>query len=63
MRAPQAQPGRVPEPLDSVLWPLDEVLLLVLNMQPSEIAELEMDDYWRWIDAAEREIKRRADAQ
>lgn len=53
----------MPEPLDSVLRPLDEVLLLVLKMQPSEIAELEMDDYWHWIDAAEREIKRRADAQ
>ncbi|WP_267912145.1 hypothetical protein [Burkholderia pseudomallei] len=38
------------------------MLLLVLKIQLSEIAELDMDDYWHWIDAAEREIKRRIDA-
>ncbi|WP_203234280.1 hypothetical protein [Burkholderia mayonis] len=48
--------------MDSVLRPLDEVLLLVLKMQPSEIAELDLDDYWHWVGAAEREIKRRNDA-
>lgn len=42
-----------------MLRPLDEVLLTVLRMQPSEIDGLEMDDYWRWVEAAEREIKRR----
>ncbi|WP_257791896.1 hypothetical protein [Burkholderia mayonis] len=36
-------------------------MLLVLKIQPSEIADLDMDDYWHWIDAAEREIKRRVD--
>ncbi|AOJ73566.1 hypothetical protein WS83_12505 [Burkholderia sp. MSMB2042] len=61
MQAPQAQLPRTPEPLDSVLRPLDELLLLVLKMQPSEIADLDLDDYWHWIDAAEREIKRRTD--
>lgn len=50
------------ESMDSVLRPLDEVLLLVLKMQPSEIAELDLDDYWHWVGAAEREIKRRNDA-
>ncbi|WP_231753743.1 hypothetical protein [Burkholderia savannae] len=40
---------------------MDELLLLVLKMQPSEIADLDLDDYWHWIDAAEREIKRRTD--
>lgn len=37
----------------------DEALLLVLRMQPSEIAELAMDDYLRWVDVCEREINRR----
>lgn len=44
---------------DSQLRPLDEVLLLVLRLQPSEIDQLPMDDYWFWIEAAERELKRR----
>ena len=39
----------------------DEALLLVLRMQPSEIAELEMEDYWRWVGVCEREINRRAE--
>ena len=39
----------------------DEALLLVLRMQPSEIAELEMEDYWRWVGLCEREINRRAE--
>lgn len=39
----------------------DEALLLVLRMQPSEIAALEMDDYWRWVGVCEREINRRAE--
>jgi hypothetical protein len=39
--------------------PLDEILLTVLGMPPSEIDGLEMADYWFWIGAAEREIKRR----
>lgn len=42
------------------LKPLDEVLLCVLGMQPSEIAGLEMDDYWDWVGAAERKLKRDA---
>lgn len=40
----------------------DEALLLVLRMQPSEIAELEMGDYWRWCETCEREINRRVEA-
>ncbi len=34
-------------------------MLTALHMQPSEIDGLDMDDYWFWIEAAEREIKRR----
>ncbi|MEC5207387.1 hypothetical protein QF022_002343 [Vogesella perlucida] len=41
------------------MQPLDEVLLTVLQIQPSEIDALDMDDYWGWIEVAEREIKRR----
>lgn len=41
------------------LQAIDEVLLIVLRMQPSEIDGLAMDDYWFWVGAAEREIKRR----
>jgi hypothetical protein len=37
----------------------DEALLLVLRMQPSEIARLEMVDYWRWVETCRREINRR----
>jgi len=37
----------------------DEALLLVLRLQPSEIARLDMDDYWRWAEVCEREINRR----
>lgn len=37
---------------------MDEVLLIVLRMQPSEIDGLDMDDYEFWCDVAEREIKR-----
>ena len=43
---------------DEELRRLDEILLLVLRIQPSEIDALEMDDYWWWIGVAEREIKR-----
>ena len=39
---------------------IDEVLLIVLRMQPSEIDALELDDYVWWAGAAEREVKRRA---
>lgn len=39
--------------------PLDEALLTILRLQPSEIDGLDMDDYWFWIEAAEREVKRR----
>lgn len=39
----------------------DEALLLVLRMQPSEIAGLDMEDYWRWVGVCEREINRRAE--
>jgi hypothetical protein len=28
-------------------------------MQPSEIDQLEMDDYWRWCGVCEQEIDRR----
>lgn len=45
------------------LWQLDEILLLVLRLQPAEIDGLEMDDYWQWVGAADREIKRRIKAQ
>lgn len=45
------------------LWQLDEILLQVLRLQPSEIDALEMDDYWQWVNAADREIKRRIKAQ
>ncbi|KKI12146.1 hypothetical protein [Comamonas thiooxydans] len=45
------------------LWQLDEILLLVLRLQPAEIDGLEMDDYWLWVGAADREIKRRIKAQ
>ncbi len=31
----------------------------MLRIQPSEIDGLEMDDYWDWIEEAEREVKRR----
>lgn len=34
-------------------------MLTVLRMQPSEIDGLEMEDYWGWIEEAEREVKRR----
>lgn len=44
---------------EKTLQPLDEVLLTVLQIQPSEIDALDMDDYWGWIEVAEREIKRR----
>lgn len=30
-----------------------------MRIQPSEIDGLDMQDYWFWIEAAEREIKRR----
>ncbi|RCM51502.1 hypothetical protein PA82_03393 [Pseudomonas aeruginosa] len=36
--------------------------MLVLRMQPSEIAGLEMDDYWRWCGVCEREISRRIES-
>lgn len=36
--------------------------MLVLRMQPSEIAGLEMDDYWRWCEVCEREISRRIES-
>lgn len=45
------------------LWTLDEILLLVLRLQPSEIDGLEMDDYWQWVVSADKEIKRRIKAQ
>ncbi|OLZ69563.1 hypothetical protein BS642_21280 [Chromobacterium violaceum] len=45
---------------ENSLQPLDEVLLIVLRMQPSEIDGLEMVDYWFWVEVAERELKRRS---
>lgn len=48
---------------EAELWTLDEILLLLLRLQPSEIDALEMDDYWKWVDAADREIKRRIKVQ
>lgn len=36
----------------------DEWLLLVLKIQPSEIDGLELEDYWFWVNVAQREIKR-----
>ena len=44
---------------DRDLRPLDEILLTVMRIQPAGIDELDMEDYWFWIEAAEREIKRR----
>lgn len=44
---------------EAQLKPLDEVLLLVLRLPPSEINALDMEDYWFWVEAAERELKRR----
>lgn len=41
------------------LQQLDKYLLTVLRIQPSEIDGLEMDDYWGWVEEAEREVKRR----
>jgi hypothetical protein len=46
-------------PHDAALRPLDEALLIVLGIQPSEIDALEMEDYWYWLEVAERESKRR----
>ncbi|MCM2494543.1 hypothetical protein NDN95_20865 [Burkholderia glumae] len=61
MRASNDPQQREPAPtLDAALRPLDEVLLVVLKIQPSEIADLYMDDYWYWVDAAERELKRQS---
>ncbi len=40
--------------------PLDEALLTILRLQPSEIDLLDMDDYWYWIEVAERELKQRS---
>lgn len=37
----------------------DEALLLVLRMQPSEIAQLDMEDYLFWVEACGREMDRR----
>lgn len=37
-------------------------MLLVLRLQPSEIDALDLEDYWRWAEAAEREISRRVEA-
>ena len=33
----------------------------MLGIQPSEIDRLDMEDYWFWVEAAERKLKRRAD--
>jgi len=38
----------------------DALLLLVLKIQPSEIDALELDDYWCWVNVAQKEIKRRS---
>ena len=43
----------------TLLQSWDEALLLVLRLQPSEIAQLDMVDYWRWVEVCEREINRR----
>ena len=37
---------------------LDEILQEVLRLQPSEIDALDADDYFFWVDAADRKIKR-----
>lgn len=41
-----------------ILKKADELLLLALKIQPSEIDALELDDYWFWVDVAQREVKR-----
>ena len=41
---------------------LDEILLLVLRLSLSDIGDLYMDEYQFWLEAAEREIKRREKA-
>ena len=43
----------------TLLQSWDEALLLVLRMQPSEIAQLDLPEYWRWVEVCEREINRR----
>lgn len=43
-----------------MLRQLDEILLEILRIQPSEIDALEMDDYWFWVECAQRKLKRRA---
>lgn len=43
----------------TLLHSWDEALLLVLRMQPSEIARLDLVEYWRWVEVCEREINRR----
>jgi len=37
---------------------VDEWLVLVLRMQPSEIDALDMEDYWRWFEAAQSHNQR-----
>lgn len=32
---------------------------MVLRLQPSEIANLEMSEYWHWCEVCDREINRR----
>lgn len=49
----------LPEP---ELLKLDEILLLVLRLSLSDIGDLYMDEYQFWLEAAEREIKRREKA-
>ncbi len=44
------------------LLKLDEILLLVLRLSLSDIGDLYMDEYQFWLEAAEREIKRREKA-
>ncbi|WP_432719841.1 hypothetical protein R0382_003658 [Jeongeupia wiesaeckerbachi] len=38
-------------------------MLNILGIQPSEIDGLDMDDYWFWIGAAERKVKRENEQQ
>lgn len=38
---------------------IDAGLLLVLRMQPSEIDDLEMDDYFQWAETAAEVLRQR----
>lgn len=40
-----------------ILQRVDEWLLMVLKLQPTEIDALDLDDYWRWFEVAQEHVK------